>query len=205
MFITHKNPMEQLKRIKPAAVMIPGGGFQSPPETIDAPIVIKDLDLRQYHAYKAALDYARENKLPTLGICAGMQYMGVMLGGKTSPRRINDTENPIHRACNSKDKNLIHPVDITPESLLHKVIGRDKMDTRSRHNYSLSENFIDNFNVVARAPDGVIEAIEPKNPWNEFVLGVQWHPEDSAATDLSCDDAKIFRAFANAITKATPN
>ena len=89
-FITHKDTLEQLKRIKPAGIMVPGGSFQSPPETIDAPPVKKDLDLRQYNAYHVALEYARENKLPTLGICAGMQHLGIMLGGKMNPRRLNE-------------------------------------------------------------------------------------------------------------------
>ena len=204
-FITHKNPEEQLNRIKPAGILVPGGNSQSPPETIDAPVVKKDLDLLQYHAYMAALEYARENKLPALGICAGMQYMGVMLGGKTNPHRLNNIENPIHRNNKGGETALTHPASITPGSLLYKIIGANQTDTKSLHNYALSENFTDGFNIVARAPDGVIEAIEPKEPWNEFVLGTQWHPERLATTDPNSDDAKIFRAFAAAITTKKPN
>jgi len=204
-FITHKDPLEQLKRIKPAAILIPGGTFQSSPENIDAPAAKKDLDLGQYHAYTTALNYARENKLPTLGICAGCQMMGVILGGKISARNLNDCDNPIHRNNKGGEYALTHPATIMPNSLLNKIIGADKTDAKSLHNYSLSENFTDNFNIVARAPDNVIEAIEPKNPWNEFVLGIQWHPERLAATDSNSDDAKIFRTFAAAITTKKPN
>jgi putative glutamine amidotransferase len=35
--------------------------------------------------------------------------------------------------------------------------------------------------VAARAPDGVIEAVEGEG--QAFVLGVQWHPEEMAAED----------------------
>jgi putative glutamine amidotransferase len=34
--------------------------------------------------------------------------------------------------------------------------------------------------VVARAPDDVIEAVEHRSC--DFVVGVQWHPEDDAET-----------------------
>ena len=37
--------------------------------------------------------------------------------------------------------------------------------------------------VAARANDGVVEAVEGSSPESQFVLGVQWHPERSYATD----------------------
>jgi len=49
--------------------------------------------------------------------------------------------------------------------------------------------------VTARAPDGVIEAIE--RPDRRFTLGCQWHPEESIRTNPG--DRKIFEAFRNAL------
>jgi putative glutamine amidotransferase len=46
--------------------------------------------------------------------------------------------------------------------------------------------------VVAKAPDGVVEALEL--PGRRFVLAVQWHPEDR----MDRLDARLFEAFRDA-------
>jgi putative glutamine amidotransferase len=45
--------------------------------------------------------------------------------------------------------------------------------------------------VVARAPDNVIEAVEHRSC--KFIVGVQWHPEDDAAT--TSNQQAVFNAF----------
>ena len=45
--------------------------------------------------------------------------------------------------------------------------------------------------VVARAPDNTIEAVEHRDA--RWIVGVQWHPEDDAAT--TADQQKLFDGF----------
>ena len=58
-----------------------------------------------------------------------------------------------------------------------------------------AKNAGENINVVARASDGVIEAIEHKN--HPFCLGVQWHPEFGS----TIADNKLFAGFVEACEK----
>ena len=47
--------------------------------------------------------------------------------------------------------------------------------------------------VVARAPDGIVEGIELADPDTPWIVGVQWHPEDTAADDPA--QQRLFEAF----------
>jgi putative glutamine amidotransferase len=53
--------------------------------------------------------------------------------------------------------------------------------------------------VVARAPDGVIEAVTVDGETDNFVLGVQWHPEYRAKDNP--DSVRLFQAFGEAMRR----
>jgi putative glutamine amidotransferase len=195
--VTRESIGDQLDVLNPDGILLPGGFFQIPPELIDFPYVKKDLDLNRFDAYMEMIKFARTRRLPTLGICAGMQMLASVLGGK-SIGKINDIENPMHGNPDRTD--MIHSVKIEAGSMLHKIVGADEIDVISRHNSKMVDRFIGDFKVVARAPDGVIEAVEPTDPWNEFVLGVQWHPEKSAVLG-DPHNLAIFDAFVRAAKK----
>ena len=55
--------------------------------------------------------------------------------------------------------------------------------TVSSHHHQAVDRLGDGLRVVARAPDGVVEGIELADPDGPWVVGVQWHPEDTAAAD----------------------
>ena len=74
-------------------------------------------------------------------------------------------------------ENTAHEVNIADGSLLAKIVDAKKIETNSSHLKAISSKFCGNCIITARANDGTVEAIELKNPWNKFVLGVQWHPE----------------------------
>lgn len=63
----------------------------------------------------------------------------------------------------------------------------------SRHHQAV-ERVADGYDVVARAPDGVIEGIERRDAG--WVVGVQWHPENMVPADDAM--ASLFRAFIDA-------
>ncbi|MDR3126578.1 MAG: gamma-glutamyl-gamma-aminobutyrate hydrolase family protein, partial [Rickettsiales bacterium] len=175
-FLTYGNTQEQLEHFKPAAILLPGGDFPAPREWYVNDPIYSGADLGRFGAYMAALDYARENRLPALGVCAGEQVMAGALGGKLASG-INIPDAMI----NHREKDAEHYVAVIPGTLLHRVVGKDALVVNSFHNEAVVGG--GGFKVSAFAPDGTIEAIEPAEPWSEFVLGVQWHPEKLAAAD----------------------
>ena len=99
------------------------------------------------------LEWAEKNQIPVLGICRGMQFMVKWYGGK-----LVETDN--HVGVRHRLKKIIDE-----EELPHEV--------NSYHNFGL-RNCPENFNILAIADDGFIEAISHKIlPWE----GWMWHPE----------------------------
>jgi putative glutamine amidotransferase len=198
-FITHANVAAQLDFWRPRGVVLTGGKFQMPLEWLayKSSLSPESLDLTRWKASVELLEYARKNKLPTIGLCGGMQVIGGFLGGKTMWATFAAPESKINH--NSKDTH--HLITTIPGSLLHKI-AKANYETNSFHIAVMSPDFIGDFNVAATAPDGIIEAIEPKNPWADFVMGLQWHPEKMATLgDDNHPDVRLFRAFADAVKK----
>ncbi len=59
------------------------------------------------------------------------------------------------------------------------AIGAAKINGASFHHQGILK-LADDLVAVGRAPDGILEAVEHRTKW---LLGMQWHPEDTAATD----------------------
>ena len=112
-----------------------------------------------------------------LGICLGHQTMGMINNGT-----IYDINN--HK---SLDK-YVHSIIIEKNSLLYKIIGKEKIEVNSRHKSALLNT---SFFVSAKSEDGVIEAIEDQK--KTFFMGLQWHPE--SLCDINSQ--KIFTYFIN--------
>ena len=115
----------------------------------------------------AALDL----DLPLLAICRGHQALNVALGG-TLHQHITDTETTV------KHRFEMHAAEVVPGSRLSSIVGARPIG-HSVHHQAIDRVGRD-LVVVARADDGVIEAMEHPTKW---VVSVQWHPEDTAADD----------------------
>ena len=83
-------------------------------------------------------------------------------------------------------------VKVEPGSRLARIIG-DVADVPCHHHQAI-DRLADGLTVTAVAGDGIVEAVEA--PEHAFVLGVQWHPEDS--TDGRLFDALVAAARARA-------
>ncbi len=110
---------------------------------------------------------------PLLGLCGGMQLLNVVLGGSLWQDIPADLGLPSHEQPPPKDVPT-HMVDVAPESRLAGLVGPRPLPVNSTHHQAVREPG-QGLRIAARAPDGVIEAIEGEG--DLFLLGVQWHPE----------------------------
>jgi putative glutamine amidotransferase len=106
-----------------------------------------------------------ERDRPLFGICRGIQVMNVAFGGTLVPH-LGGHRNP-------KPDAFAHRIEWTTSGRLKKTMhGFDRVNT-SHH--QAVDRVASGFEVVARAPDGTIEAMEM--PGARFCCAVQFHPE----------------------------
>lgn len=171
-------------------LVVSGGNFDVDPALFGATerhATVKTKDART--AFEADITKAMlARDKPVLGICGGQQLLHVILGG-TLVQHIPDAvpDALAHEQPNSRDEPG-HTVTVTPDTLLHEIVGTDELPVNSAHHQAAAHDGAD-IVINAVAPDGVVEGIESRA--YRFCLGVQWHPE----YDISDGDAKIFRAF----------
>jgi putative glutamine amidotransferase len=116
---------------------------------------------------------------PFLGICRGVQVMNVALGGTLYQDLPSEYPGAVQHYFRAPEFQRGHSVQVEEESLLARCLGAPLVVVNSRHHQS-ARVVAPGLQVVARAPDGVIEALEL--PGHPFALGVQWHPENLTAT-----------------------
>lgn len=138
---------------------------------------------------------AYNRQIPILGICRGIQTLAVALGGKVEQDIYskNGQRGATIRHSQDADRNeKTHSVEIAEDSILHHLYQADRIFVNSFHHQAIAEPG-KRFRVTAKAPDGVVEAIESR----EFkqVMGVQWHPEN-----LGEDGLKLFQWLVNQAT-----
>jgi putative glutamine amidotransferase len=165
-----------------------------------------DIDPEKYDAARdprcAPSDPARDNvdelliqdaynmRKPVFGICYGLQALNVWRTG-TLRQHIESEIN--HEAGRAVDK--AHTVALSPGSSLSEIVGKPRELWVNSSHHQAAEQVGDGLRVVARAPDGVIEALEGTAP-DHFVLAVQWHPERTYERDET--SRSLFRAFIEA-------
>ncbi len=126
---------------------------------------------------------------PLLGICFGLQMINVWRGGTLRQHLASGHAPAIDQAV------LLHEVEVQPAAPLLRSFFLDAEAPRinSSHHQAV-ESAGDGLIVAARAlPDGVVEALEGYAPEEQFVLGVQWHPERLYTSDQP--SLAIFSSF----------
>lgn len=191
-FIAFDKIEEQLEHFKPQAILLIGGDFDFPADwyiNLDKEVS----NFKRHNAYQTMIKYAEENKLPVLGICGGEQALAGYLGAKIRTSINKDVKNIQinHRPGGAK---FVHTVHIDEDSALFKAVKENDYMVTSVHHEVVDENNLGKTKIVATAPDGMVEAIEPKNPWSDFVVGVQWHPERWATLNNE-PSVNLFKSF----------
>jgi len=133
---------------------------------------------------------------PMLAICRGHQILNVAFGGTL----VADIpiERPSHINHNRMDDPLapVHDAEVLPGSLLAEHTGHTRLGVNSTHHQAV-DRVAEPFEVVARAPDGIIEALGARAgtvaALLPFLLSVQFHPERLA--DRHPEHRAIFEAF----------
>ena len=127
--------------------------------------------------------------VPILGICRGAQVIDVALGGSVYQDLDSQFPNKVlkHHQTAPGDQPT-HFVSVNHESKLFKTIG-DNVFVNSRHHQAIKDVPQD-LKIVAKASDGVIEAVENADA---SVQAVQWHPENMWQHDSQ--QLAIFKDF----------
>ena len=118
---------------------------------------------------------AEEKRLPVLAICFGIQSLNVYRGGTLVQDIDTEIKNPLKHMQGDIFWRQSHSISVTEESLLAKLAGATRATVNSHHHQSIDTVGRD-LEPIAWASDGVIEAVIDTRP-DQFVLGVQWHPE----------------------------
>lgn len=179
-FLTYSACTEQMSGIH--GLILPGGRFPSPEQFYcdAAPQTSAKYEARA-KAYLDCITTALQQNLPMLGICAGAQMIGGMLGMKMYRNTKQYTNTDIEHKTKILDA---HKVLIKKPSPLFDLLQTEEIETNSRHTESMLPYASDSkLTIYARTEDNVPEA------WGnaeKHILCIQWHPEDFAANgDIS--------------------
>lgn len=150
-------------------VLLPGGGDIDPASygSTARDGSVYDVDELQDQVDLGLASFALERGIPLLAICRGLHVVNVLRGGTL----VQDM--PVHH------RTLTHDVVFDRDAAWFGLAGSNVQ--ASCYHHQALDRIGDGIRVVARAEDGVVEAaVVEAVGW---AVGVQWHPEDTAATD----------------------
>ena len=151
----------------------------------------------------SAIKYARENKIPFLGICLGMQMAVVefarnVLGIKDadSAELNKETKNPVIHIMENQKKVTkkggtmrlgAYPCILKENTLAKKLYGKDEISERHRHRYEYNNEYkkmLEEKGLICSgvSPDGeLVEIVELKD--HPYFIAGQFHPEFQSRPD----------------------
>ena len=169
---------------------------------LDAICVPGGFGIRGIEGKLGALKFARENQIPTLGLCLGLQCMVIEysrnvvgIQGATSSEFEPEAKNHVIATMAEQVELLdksemggtmrlgLYEAKLTKGSLVQKLYGSDSASERHRHRYEVNNAFRDqiaNAGMVfsGTSPDGnLVEYVELPKEVHPFYLATQAHPE----------------------------
>lgn len=189
-------------------------------EDVDGILVPGGFGERGVEGKISAAKYAREHKVPYMGICLGMQVAAIefarnVLGiADANSTEFNKKCTPVINIMTDHDSKDMggtlrlgaYPCDISKDSLAYKVYGAERISERHRHRYEMDISFEEEFakhgmKISGRSPDGKLpEIIELEN--HPFFMAGQFHPEFQSSP---YSGHPMFNAFIKAVKENSGN
>ena len=170
---------------------------------VDAICVPGGFGVRGIEGKLGALRFARENKIPTLGLCLGLQCMVIeyarnIAGIKDANSAEFDetTKNPVistmadqtdvvsgERDMGGTMRLGMYPAALKPGSTAERVYGSNLVEERHRHRYEVNNSYREQLEAVGlsfsgTSPDGhLVEYVELPTDVHPYYIGTQAHPE----------------------------
>lgn len=170
---------------------------------VDAIIVPGGFGIRGIEGKLGALRWAREHKIPTLGLCLGLQCMVIEaardllgLAGASSTEMDPETPDPVVHTMDSQvdivegDGDLggtmrlgAYPAVLQEGSIVAEAYGKTKVSERHRHRFEVNNDYRDQLESVGlhisgTSPDGnLVEFVELDRSLHPYYVATQAHPE----------------------------
>ncbi len=170
---------------------------------VDAVCVPGGFGVRGIEGKLGALQFARENKIPTLGLCLGLQCMVIEVArnlaniqGANSAEFDPETKDPVISTMQSQEEIVagngdmggtmrlgLYPAVLARGSVVAEVYGATEIQERHRHRYEVNNKYRE---AIAKAglvfsglsPDGhLVEFVELPKDIHPYFVGTQAHPE----------------------------
>ncbi len=152
-----------------------------------------------------ACQYAREHKIPFLGICLGLQIAVIEFArhicALTDAHSGEFKETAFHRVIDIMPEQAgvtkkggtmrlgAYPCKTVSGTLLHNLYASDEISERHRHRFEVNNEYRDiltknGLSLSGTSPDGrLVEAVELPKEAHPFYIGVQFHPEFKSRPD----------------------
>jgi putative glutamine amidotransferase len=144
------------------------------------------------------LKYAMAHELPVLAVCRGIQILNVLGGGTLYqdvtamvPAALKHDYFPTPEQPSRKY--LAHDITVKHGSKLGAILGDGVVPVNSMHHQAIKD-LAPGLAPTAFAPDGIIEGVEGTG--DQYVIAVQWHPEE--LTDTQPGMKRLFTTFIDA-------
>jgi len=170
---------------------------------VDAICVPGGFGVRGINGKVGALKYARENKIPALGLCLGLQCMVIEaarnlagLSLANSAEFDEETPDPVISTMASQEQIVagigdmggtmrlgLYPADLTQGSLVSELYGATQIQERHRHRYEVNNSYREVISATGivfsgQSPDGhLVEFVELPREIHPYYVGTQAHPE----------------------------
>ena len=170
---------------------------------VDAIIVPGGFGIRGIEGKLGALRWAREHKIPTLGLCLGLQCMVIEaardllgLAGASSTEMDPETPDPVVHTMDSQvdivegDGDLggtmrlgAYPAVLQEGSIVAEAYGKTQVSERHRHRFEVNNDYRDQLESVGlhisgTSPDGnLVEFVEQDRSLHPYYVATQAHPE----------------------------
>jgi putative glutamine amidotransferase len=193
-------------------ILLGGGRDIDPARYGQEPHELLSVTDPQRDAFELELvEQALDRGLPLLGMCRGIQILNVALGGTLLQdvslgaessghatdrgwKRWKEVERASLEGETDVPAHPRHSISVEPGSRLHEALGVEEIEVDSFHHQALAE-VAPELEVVARAPDGVVEAVELEG--DAWVLAVQWELQEEWRVD-----SRFLAPFAHFVSAA---